>query len=236
MKALKWFGITVLLAMLTVVAINGSLGDEKADGNKLYIVQSELERTANGLREVSDNRELLPVTDEDLAQDTVNLKDTFTVTDRENNSVTVELSTDAEMYNAKNVLDHIVVVTNTGNYAGYIRTWFAFEMGELTEEEFKTSVLLNQNPSEWTWGAFAYGVVIGDGRYAVVCATYNEQLGAEQTTAPNLLQIILRNGVSGDVVNRLDGNNDGKYEVRAYSQAVSDDGAWSQVSKPWGIQ
>ena len=236
LKALKWICFGIALAVLTVCAVMGTLGDQDANGNKLYIVQSELERTANGLREVPDNRELLPVADEALTQDMVNLKDTFTVTDRENNSVTVELSTDAEMYNAENVLDHIVVVTNTGNYAGYVRTWFAFEMGDLTEEEFKASVLLNQNPSEWTWGEFEYGVVIDGERYAVVCAKYDRKLGPQKTTAPNLLQIILKSCVSGDVVNRLDGNNDGKYEVRAYSQAVSDDGAWGQVGKPWGIQ
>jgi hypothetical protein len=49
LKTLKWIGITVLLAMLTVVAINGSLGDQSSDGKYLYIVQSELERSGSGL-------------------------------------------------------------------------------------------------------------------------------------------------------------------------------------------
>lgn len=222
--------------MLTVVAINGSLGDESADGKYLCIVQSELERSGSGLTEVADNRELLRVTDEELTKQSVQLNDQFSVTDKRNNTVHVDLSANADMYTAKNVLDHIVVITNTGNHVGYVRTWFAFEMGDLTEDEFKASVLLNQNSTQWTWGEFTYGVQLGGERYAVVCAEYKNALEGGVTTAPNLLQILLKSDVSSDTANRLDGNHDGKYEVRAYSQVVSDDGAWSQMSKPWGMQ
>ena len=236
MKTLKWIGITVLLAMLTVVAINGSLGDESADGKYLCIVQSELERSGSDLTAVADNRELLPVTDAELTKQAVQLNEQFSVTDKKNNTVDVNLSVNANMYTAENVLDHIVVITNTGNHVGYVRTWFAFEMGDLTEDEFKASVLLNQNSTQWTWGEFTYGVQIDDERYAVVCAEYKNALEGGVTTAPNLLQILLKSDVSSDTANRLDGNHDGKYEVRAYSQVVSDDGAWSQMSKPWGMQ
>ena len=222
--------------MLTVVAINGSLGDQSSDGKYLYIVQSELERSGSGLTEIADDRELLPVTDEELTKQVVQLTAQFSVTDKKNNTVNIDLSVNADMYTAKNVLDHIVVITNTGNHVGYVRTWFAFEMGDLTEDEFKASVLLNQNSTQWTWGEFTYGVQIDDERYAVVCAEYKNALEGGVTTAPNLLQILLKSDVSSDTANRLDGNHDGKYEVRAYSQVVSDDGAWSQVSKPWGMQ
>ena len=234
LKTLKWIGITVLLAMLTVVAINGSLGDQSSDGKYLYIVQSELERSGSGLAEVADDRELLPVTDAELTKQNVQLTDQFSVTDKRNNTVNVDLSVNADMYTAENVLDHIVVITNTGNHVGYVRTWFAFEMGDLTEDEFKASVLLNQNSTQWTWGEFTYGVQIDGERYAVICAKYNTALEGRATTSPNLLQILLKSDVSSDAANRLDGNHDGKYEVRAYSQVVSDDGAWSQVtSEPW---
>ena len=226
----------MLLAMLTVVAINGSLGDKSADGKYLYIVQSELERSGSGLTEVADDRKLLPVTDEELTKQVVQLTDQFSVTDKKNNTVNVDLSVNADMYTAENVLDHIVLITNTGNHIGYVRTWFAFEMGDLTEEEFKSSVLLNQNSTEWSWGEFTYGVQIDGERYAVVCAKYNTALEGGATTAPNLLQILLKSDVANNTANRLDGNHDGKYEVRAYSQVVSDDGAWSQMSKPWGMQ
>lgn len=236
MKTLKWIGITVLLAMLTVVAINGSLGDQSSDGKYLYIVQSELERSGSGLTEIADDRELLPVTDEELTKQVVQLTDQFSVTDKKNNTVNIDLSVNADMYTAKNVLDHIVVITNTGNHVGYVRTWFAFEMGDLTEDEFKASVLLNQNSTEWSWGEFTYGVQIDGVCYAVVCAEYNNALEGRAITSPNLLQILLKSDVANDTANRLDGNHDGKYEVRAYSQVVSDDGAWSQMSKPWGMQ
>ena len=236
MKTLKWIGITVLLAMLTVVAINGSLGDESADGKYLCIVQSELERSGSDLTAVADNRELLPVTDAELTKQAVQLNEQFSVTDKKNNTVDVNLSVNANMYTAENVLDHIVVITNTGNHVGYVRTWFAFEMGDLTEDEFKASVLLNQNSTQWTWGEFTYEVQIDGVCYAVVCAEYNNALEGRATTSPNLLQILLKSDVSSDTANRLDGNHDGKYEVRAYSQVVSDDGAWSQMSKPWGMQ
>ena len=236
MKTLKWMGITVLLAMLTVVAINGSLGDQSSDGEYLYIVQSELERSGSGLTEIADDREQLPVTDGELTKQVVQLTDQFSVTDKKNNTVHVDLSVNADMYTAENVLDHIVVITNTGNHVGYVRTWFAFEMGDLTEDEFKASVLLNQNSTQWTWGEFTYGVQLGGERYAVVCAEYKNALEGGATTSPNLLQILLKSDVANNTANRLDGNHDGKYEVRAYSQVVSDDGAWSQMSKPWGMQ
>ena len=236
LKTLKWIGITVLLAMLTVVAINGSLGDQSSDEKYLCIVQSELERSESGLKSVADNRELLPVTDAELTKQNVQLTDQFSVTDKKNNTVNVDLSVNADLYTAENVLDHIVVITNTGNHVGYVRTWFAFEMGNLTEDEFKASVLLNQNSAQWTWDEFTYGVQIGGVRYAVVCAKYNTALDGGATTSPNLLQILLKSDVANDTANRLDGNHDGKYEVRAYSQVVSDDGAWSQVSKPWNME
>lgn len=224
----------MLLAMLTVVAINGSLGDESANGKYLCIVQSELERSSSGLAEVADDRKLLPITDEELTKQSVQLNEQFSVTDKKNNTVGVNLSVNADMYTAENVLDHIVVITNTGNHVGHVRTWFAFEMGDLTEDEFKASVLLNQNSTQWTWEEFTYGVQIDGERYAVICAKYNTVLEGRATTSPNLLQILLKSDVSSDTANRLDGNHDGKYEVRAYSQVVSDDGAWSQVtSEPW---
>ncbi len=224
----------MLLAMLTVVAINGSLGDESADGKYLCIVQSELERSGSGLTEVADYRKLLPVTDTTLTKEAVQLTDQFTVTDKMNHTENVNLSVNADMYTAENVLDHIVVITNTGNHVGYVRTWFAFEMGDLTEDEFKASVLLNQNSTQWTWGEFTYGVQISGERYAVVCAEYKNALEGGATTAPNLLQILLKSDVANEISNRLDGDHDGKYEVRAYSQVVSDDGAWSQVTdEPW---
>jgi len=134
-------------------------------------------------------------------------------------------------------LDYIVVDTNVGNTGGYVRTWFAFEMGDLTEDEFEAAVVLKRNIADWTWGEIQYGVVISGQRYAVVCAEYvdaaskdKKALLAGETTAPSLLQVMLRNTVSNETAERLDGNGDGKYEIKATSRIVSDRGAWGALT------
>ena len=237
MKTLKWILLTAAIAVLTATAVAGSLGDSRANSSYLSIVQSELERSGTGLTAVSPDRKLLPVADTTLTKEALRLTEQFSVTDSGQHSVTVDLSVNAELYTAENVLDHMLVVTNTGNHVGYVRTWLAFEMGDLTGDEFEAAVLLNQNTAQWTWDEFTYGVQIGGERYAVICAKYNTALDGGATTEPNLLQILLRSGVANDISNRLDGNHDGRYEVHAYSQVVSDDGAWGKVTnEPWNKQ
>ena len=233
MKAIKWIITAVALAVLTAVAVTGSLGDENADGQYLYIVQSELQRSTDGLSEVDNDRELLPGVYDELAKTEVLLSDTFSVTDKKEHTVSVNFSDSEMMYSAENALDHIVVVTNTGNVDGYIRTWFAFEMGDLSEDEFEASVLLNCNKTAWEWDAFEYGVEIDGERYAVVCAKHKDALAAEATTQPSLLQVLLYNTVLGETADRLDGNNDGRYEIKVFSRAVSDNDAWGAIEHPW---
>lgn len=232
MNKLKWLIAALAVTVLTATTVSGSLSDESADGQKLYIVQSELQRENGGLADASD-RELLPAVYEETATENVLLKGRFTVTDMQNNTTAVDISVEKPMYTAANALDHIVVVTNTGNTDGYIRTWFAFEMGDLTKEEFEASVLLNQNKTDWEWDAFEYGVEIGGERYAVVCAKYKDALAAGATTQPSLLQIMLYNTVTNETAQRLDGNGDGKYEIKAFSRAVSDKDAWGAIEHPW---
>lgn len=233
MKAIKWIVTALALAILIAVAVTGTLGDERPNGESLYIVQSELQRSADGLTEVNNDRELLPGVYEELTQTETLLADTFSVTDKKNHTVDVDFSVNADMYTAENALDHIVVVTNTGTVDGYIRAWFAFEMGDLTKEEFEASVLLNQNTTAWDWDNFEYGVMIGGDRYAVVCAKHKDALAAKQTTAPSLLQIMLKSSVTNEMAQRLDGNNDGRYEIKVFSRAVSDKDAWGAITHPW---
>lgn len=221
------------MALLAAVTVCGLLGDLRANTTHLSITQSELERDGTGLRPVAEVHALLPITEENPKTESMLLAAELSVTDEGSRTVEISFSSREEMYTVKNARDHIVVVTNTGNTGGYIRTWFAFEMGELSEEEFRTAVLLNRNSTEWTWSELEYGMKIGDTKYAVVCAEYKAKLNAGETTAPCLLQILLRSGVSQDVVHRLYGNGDGKYEVRAYSQTVSNSRAWSGVGCPW---
>ena len=56
MKTLKWILLTAAIAVLTATAVAGSLGDSKANGSYLSIVQSELERSGTGLTAVSPDR------------------------------------------------------------------------------------------------------------------------------------------------------------------------------------
>lgn len=238
MKKLKWLTIVLAVVCLTAIAVSGSLGDTSSDGNYLYIVQSELQRSDDGLSEVQDNRMLLPGVYEELSTTDVTLKDRFSVTtETETGKYTVEVDFSAteKLYDAANALDHIVVVTNTGNVTGYVRTWFAFEMGDLTKDEFENSVLLNKNMSDWVWGEFKYTVEINGENYAVVCTEYRHDLMAKATTQPSLLQIMLYNTVSNEIAQRLDGNDDGKYEVKVFSRAVSDKNAWGAkgMTDPW---
>lgn len=226
----------IVLALLTANAVVGTLGDSSADDKYLTIVQSELERVDGGLRQVADKRALFPVPVNELSAATTELKGSFTVTDNAQtpHTVDVDFSKEEAMYNHESVLDYIFVVTNTGNTNGYIRTWFAFEMGELTGEEFEKAIFLHKDPSNaWTWGTFEYGVMINGKRYAVVCAELKDALAASQTSTPALLQIMLRDTVSSDTVFRIDGNKDGKFEVMAYSRTVSDNGAWGDTQHPW---
>lgn len=225
--------MVLAVAVLTSVAVSGTFGNDSGEGNKLCIVQSVMERDVSGLREISnnpDNRKLLPAVNKTSTQESVTqvLKGSLKVV----NNITVSVDFSAEMYTAENALDHIVVVTNAGNISGYIRTWFAFEMGDLTEEEFKASVCLNRNEIDWVWGAFQYGTEIDGNRYAVVYATYKDPLASGATTAPSLLQILLDHTVSNETAERLDGNGDGKYEIKALSRAVSAEGAWGSAALP----
>ena len=63
----------------------------------------------------------------------------------------------------KNVHDKFVFVKNTGEVDAYVRTWFAFEQGNVEAENFKNVIMTNTNPSHWTWETVATDVVIGEG-------------------------------------------------------------------------
>ncbi len=252
LKTVKWMLIGVMAALITAFAVSGSLGDKSADGKYLYIVQTELERDGDGLREIvkqndgigyaDESKMLIPVDVDKLTVQNVLLEHIFSVPDTENSTVNdASFSSWQDMYDDQNVLDNIVVVTNTGNIDGYVRTWFAFEMGGVSEDEFKNSVIFNRNLADWTWGETQYGIEIGGEKYAVVCAEYKlpdaekaTALAPGKTTPPSLLQVMLKADVSSDFVRRLDKNNNGKYEILTHSRVVSDTDAWgNELADPW---
>lgn len=219
MKTLKRILLTAACLALTAFAIYGTLGDDTRQDQHIAIENVIQQRNADGeLIDFVTDRELL-VTSGELTTESIDWSNGATDT----------------LYINSNVVDKFVSVKNTGNVDAYVRTWFAFEMGNLTDEQFKAAIRLNTNTSAWTWGEFDYGVEIGGQRYAVVWAEYSSALAVGETTSnPSLLQVVLTENIfTTDGV--LDGNHDGKYEIKTYSRAVSDPNAWGsgELTHPW---
>jgi len=219
LKTLKRILLTAACLALTAFAIYGTLGDDTKQADYVAIKNVIQQRnTAGELIDFVTDREILVTTGELTG-----------------GSIEWSNGTTDTLYTNPNVVDKFVSLKNTGNVDAYVRTWFAFEMGNLTDEQFKTAIRLNTNTSAWTWGEFDYGVEIGGQRYAVVWAEYNSTLAVgEMTTHPSLLQVVLTENIfTTDGV--LDGNHDGKYEIKTYSRAVSDRNAWGsgELTHPW---
>ncbi len=141
----------------------------------------------------------------------------------------------------KNVQDNIVFVHNTGKTNAYVRTWFAFEVGSMTTEQFAKTIGININDTHWSgWDKLFADtnqiVTINNNNYALVCVTYTGNAGnssdihpggvlaAGETTRPSLLQVMMYNTVTNEDVEAIDGNNNGLYDVLVFSQAVQADG------------
>ncbi len=121
----------------------------------------------------------------------------------------------------KNVVDKFAFVENKGAVPVYVRTWFAFEQGDLTEEEFKSAINLNRHTSAWSWDEAEFNVEIDGNIYVVMLATYNDPLEIGQTTTnPSLLQVLMYNTVSEEISERLDGNGNGTYDIEVCAEAV----------------
>ena len=132
----------------------------------------------------------------------------------------------------KNVQDKFVFVQNVGKSDAYVRTWFAFEQGDLSEAEFEELIGQNINEDHWEWRTIASNVEIDGGKYLIKLATYLGNAGDEkdvhadgvlpagETTRPSLLQIYLDSSAGNDDVVALDSNGDGKYNILVLSQAM----------------
>lgn len=132
----------------------------------------------------------------------------------------------------RNVVDKFVFVENTGNSDAYVRTWFAFEQGDMTAEAFEAAVGYNVNDTHWEWEDVAYDVEIDGNTYAVKMATYKGSdtvhpggiLPPGETTRPSLLQSLLYKTVTNEDCEALDGNGNGTYDIIVLSQAVQTTG------------
>ena len=136
----------------------------------------------------------------------------------------------------KNVIDKFVFVKNTGKNNAYVRTWFAFEQGEISADDFKNVIMTNSDKDHWSWETVDTDVVIEDAAgventYVVLCATYlgpksnpNGILAPDAVSYPSLLQIYMKPEATNDQVDAIDGNKNGTYDVLVFSQAIQVDG------------
>ena len=91
-------------------------------------------------------------------------------------------------------IDKIISVTNIGENPAYVRTWFAFESGELSVDEFEDMIIINKNTSQWTFSGFVPETINTSGgqvNFMVCAAVYNCVLEPGQTTEPSLVQFTL---------------------------------------------
>ena len=130
----------------------------------------------------------------------------------------------------KNVIDKFVFVENDGENDAYVRTWIAFEQGELTADRHDKVISTNINSSSWNWELVGTDIEMKDenenvNKYVVYCVTY---LGADgdgilvpgKVSYPSLLQLYMNPEATNEDVKAIDGNGNGKFDILVLSQAV----------------
>lgn len=120
----------------------------------------------------------------------------------------------------ENERDKFVFVKNKGLLPAYVRTVFAIESGNMDWTAFRQNLRLNIDETAWSWDWLETPVIIGDGNFFIVTATYKQPLQAGKFTEPSLSQLALSNLVENDTVMSF-GNN---YMVFAKTQAIQSDG------------
>lgn len=127
----------------------------------------------------------------------------------------------------KNVQDKFVFVHNDGKSDAYVRTWFAFEQGNIAADDFKNVIMTNTDKAHWAWGNYAYDVEIDGNKYVVMSATYTGPgsnptgiLAPDAVTYASLLQVYMRPEATNEDVINIDGNGNGTYDILVFSQAV----------------
>jgi len=135
------------------------------------------------------------------------------------------------MHNAKNVVDKIVTVENTGKSDAYVRTFVAIEM---PGETFK-KVILNANGLLENSEDFVetrdkiinHEIDLNGVTYSVMQFTYKNPLEAGKTSAPSLLQLMLDSSADNADV-ELFGDT---WDVLVLSQAVQTAGFEATADK-----
>lgn len=137
-------------------------------------------------------------------------------------------------FTMENVVDKYVSVTNKGNSDAYVRTILAAEMGEYESlDEFRYNIIgFSENfvngsefkfPGTWEWDDFFVAQIDGK-NYMIMTATHQDVLEPGETTIPSLLQVYMNKACGNEEVEKVDGNDNGTYDIIALSQAVQAQG------------
>ena len=125
-----------------------------------------------------------------------------------------------------NIQDKFVLVENTGKTDAYVRTLIAYEIGSLTHEQWNTLVMTSGFDN---YTANDIGIIeVKGNNYIVIEYVYAGNstrhtggvLPAGEYTYNSLAQIYLKSIATNEDVEALDGNNNGKYDILVFSQAV----------------
>ena len=127
----------------------------------------------------------------------------------------------------KNAQDKFVFVENTGKSEAYVRTWFAFEQGCLTGDNFNDYIMTNANKNHWEWASVGYDVEIDGSKYYVMTATYKGPasnptgiLAPGATSYASLLQVYMK----PEATNEISESFGETYEILVLSQATQVEG------------
>ena len=149
----------------------------------------------------------------------------------------------AQVLSNSNVQDKFVTVENTGKTDAYVRTLVAFELGDLDGSKFDDIIGVSSrstttaNDFDQPWFKNTVGVIEIDGNhYVLVEYVYhgaktssgmkheNGVLPAGDTTYPSLCQVYMKANATNEDCDKIDGNNNGTYDILVLSQAVQTTG------------
>jgi len=122
----------------------------------------------------------------------------------------------------KGIVDKAVTVENKGTSEAYVRTWFAFEAGDMTWDEFNKYILRNVNTTDWAWEwdkTATYEIEVPDvglAKYYIAVATLTEALALDSETEESLIQLAMAKEADNSVVTPLGD----EYVVLVLSQAM----------------
>jgi len=129
----------------------------------------------------------------------------------------------------KNVQDKFVFVKNTGKTNAYVRTFIAFEAGNMTIDDIKNDKKLHHNADKthWEWEWFDNYVEVDGVNYVVAIVTYlgpssnpNGVLAPGAVSYPSLLQVFLDPSATNEDVEAFGDT----YEIIVVTQAIQTDG------------